>query len=61
MTPPKSYVGKEYDILIENETFDNKYYIGRSYMDIPETDGMVIIKSTKKNLRTAQSPLPITF
>ena len=46
----KSYIGKEYNVLIENLTFDNKYYIGRSYMDIPDTDGVVIIKNTKENL-----------
>ena len=46
----ESYIGKIYEILIENITFDNKFYIGRSYMDIPETDGTVIIKNTKDNL-----------
>ncbi len=46
----KSFIGKEYDVLIENLTFDNKFYIGRSYMDIPDTDGVVIIKNTKDNL-----------
>ena len=46
----ESYIGKTYDVLIENITFDNKYYIGRSYMDIPETDGTVIIKNSKDNL-----------
>ena len=46
----ESYIGKTYDVLIENLTFDNKFYIGRSYMDIPETDGTVIIKNTKNNL-----------
>ena len=45
-----SYIGNTYDVLIENLTFDNKFYIGRSYMDIPETDGIVIIKNTKDNL-----------
>ena len=29
---------------------DNKYVIARSYMDIPETDGTVIIKNTEANL-----------
>ncbi len=43
----ESYIEKTYDVLIENETFDNKFYIGRSYMDIPETDGIVIVKNTK--------------
>jgi len=46
----ESHIGNTYDVLIENATFDNKYYIGRSYMDIPETDGTVIIKNTKNNL-----------
>ena len=44
----KSCIGKKYKVLIENNTFDNKFYIGRSYMDIPETDGMVIIKNNQK-------------
>lgn len=46
----KSYIGNTYEVLIENITFDNKFYIGRSYMDIPETDGTVIIKNIKDNL-----------
>lgn len=46
----KSLIENEYEVLIENLTFDNKYYIGRSYMDIPDTDGVVIIKNTKDNL-----------
>jgi len=46
----KSFIGKEYEVLIENITFDNKYYVGRTYMDIPETDGVVIIKNTKENI-----------
>ena len=44
------HIGKTYEVLIENITFDNKFYIGRSYMDIPETDGTVIIQNTKENL-----------
>ena len=43
-------IGKEYEVLIENKTFDGKYYIGRTYMDIPETDGLVFIPNTKPNL-----------
>ena len=46
----KSFIGKEYKVLIENITFDNKFYIGRTYMDIPETDGVIIIKNTKDNM-----------
>ena len=46
----KNFIGKEYQVLIENKTFDEKYYIARSYMDIPDTDGVVIIKNLKDNL-----------
>ena len=43
-------IGKEYETLIETKTFDGKYYIGRTYMDIPDMDGVVFIKNTKPNL-----------
>ena len=38
-------IGKEFEAIVESKTFDNKYYVGRSYMDIPETDGVVFIKN----------------
>ena len=40
-------LGKTYEVLIESKTFDNKYYIGRTYMDIPNEDGVVFVKNTK--------------
>lgn len=40
-------IGKEYEVLIENKTFDNKYLIGRTKMDVPEMDGVVYIKNTE--------------
>jgi len=43
-------IGKSYEVLIENSTFDNRYYVGRSYMDIPDTDGLVFIPKEKENL-----------
>ena len=46
----KSFIGRKYKVLIENNTFDNKFYIGRTYMDIPDTDGVIIIKNTKDNM-----------
>lgn len=46
----KKHLGKTYEVLIENSTLDDKYYIARTYMDIPETDGIVIIKKEKPNL-----------
>lgn len=47
----KKYIGKEYEVLIENKNYDGKLYVGRTYMDIPDTDGEVFIK-TNKNLKT---------
>ena len=46
----EEHIGKEYETLIETKTFDGKYYIGRTYMDIPDMDGVVFIKNTKPNL-----------
>lgn len=39
---------KTYEALIENITTDNKYYIARTYMDVPDMDGVCFIKNTKK-------------
>lgn len=38
-------IGKTYETLVENKTFDNKYWIGRTKMDIPEMDGVIYIKN----------------
>ena len=38
-------INKKYKVLIESKTFDCKYYIGRTYMDVPEIDGLVFIKN----------------
>lgn len=37
-------IGNVYDCLIENITEDRKYFIGRSYMDVPSEDGVIYIK-----------------
>ena len=39
-------INKEFEVLVENKTFDNKYYVGRTKMDVPEMDGIVYIKNT---------------
>ena len=41
-------IGKEYEVLIEEISFDNKYYIGRTMQDVPEIDGLVYIKNDGK-------------
>ena len=47
----KQKIGNEYEVLIENKTFDNKYWVGRTKMDVPEMDGVVYIENNKeKNL-----------
>lgn len=41
-------IGNTYKVLIDNITSDNKYLIGRSYMDIPNEDGVIFIKNDNK-------------
>ena len=41
-------IGNTYSALVEGITPDGKYYIARSYMDIPDEDGVIFIKNTKK-------------
>ena len=44
-------IGKEYEVLIENISFDEKHLIGRTKMDVPEMDGVVYIENiTGENL-----------
>ena len=40
-------IGKKCQVLIEDKSFDNKYYIGRTMQDAPEIDGIVYIKNTE--------------
>ena len=40
----KSKIGNIYDCLIENISEDGKYFIGRTYMDVPSEDGVIYIK-----------------
>ena len=40
-------LGKTYEIVIEGITQNSKYYVGRSYMDTPEIDGIIYVKNTK--------------
>ena len=47
----KQKIGEEQEVLVENKTFDNKYWIGRTKMDVPEMDGIVYIENNnEKNL-----------
>ena len=37
-------LNQECEVLIENISFDGKYYVGRTKQDVPEMDGLVYIK-----------------
>ena len=43
-------IGKELEVLIETKTFDNKYYIGRSYREVPDIDGVIYVEMVDKAL-----------
>ena len=53
-------VGKEYEMLVETKTSDGKYYCGRTYMDIPEEDGLIFIPNTKTNLENTWVKVKVT-
>ena len=42
----KTKIGNVYKTLIEEKSFDGKYLIGRTYMDVPDEDGVVFIKNS---------------
>ena len=44
-------IGREVKILVEDRAFDGKTYIGRTYMDVPEIDGIAYL-NTDKNLQS---------
>ena len=41
-------IGKTYGVLIEDSSFDGKYYIGRTIENVPDIDGVVYIKNDDK-------------
>lgn len=56
----EKHIGKTFETLIEGKSFDGKYYIGRTYMDIPNEDGVVFVKNTKSNLENTWVKCKIT-
>ena len=46
----KSKVGKTFDVIIEGMTKNKKFYVGRTYMDVPEIDGIVYIENKNELL-----------
>ncbi len=44
----ESKIGKKFEVIIEGMTKNSKFYVGRSYMDTPEIDGVIYIPKTKE-------------
>ena len=45
-----SYVDKEFTVIIDGYLPDDDVYVGRSYMDAPDIDGMIFIDSSRELL-----------
>jgi ribosomal protein S12 methylthiotransferase len=45
----KEKIGNSYDVLVEDVTDDGAYFIARSYMDIPNEDGVIFIHNEPNN------------
>ena len=41
-------IGKTYEVVVDGFSYDNKYICARSYMDIPNEDGIIFIKNNGK-------------
>ena len=46
----KELIGTKLEVLVETKTFDNQYYVGRSYREVPDIDGLIYIPMTEKDL-----------
>lgn len=46
----KGLIGQELEVLIETKTFDKKYYVGRSYREVPDIDGLIYMPMLEKEL-----------
>ena len=44
----KNKIGQEFEVLIEDVSFDGKYLIGRTKQDVPDIDGIVYVKNKEK-------------
>ena len=53
-------IGKSLEVLIETKTFDGKYYVGRSYRDVPDIDGYVYVKMIPQELEGKYVKVKIT-
>lgn len=47
----EKYVGKLLEVLIDDISDDNEYFVARSYMDAPDVDGRILIKIDDKSVK----------
>lgn len=45
-----SHIGKIVEVLVEEVSLDHRYLIGRTRMDVPDMDGVIYLRSNKKEL-----------
>ena len=45
----KNKIGQQFEVLIEDISFDGKYLIGRTKQDVPDIDGIVYVKNQEKS------------
>ncbi len=46
----ESLIGKNFECIIDSLTEDAEYYVCRTYMDVPDIDGLVFVKNEKEHL-----------
>ena len=46
----KKQIGRKLEVLVETKTFEGKYYVGRSYREVPDIDGLIYIEMVDKAL-----------
>lgn len=47
----KKLLGNVYEVVVEDVSLDNKYFMCRSYMNAPDVDGKIYIKLTDENIK----------
>ena len=43
-------IGNVEKVLVEDMSFDGKYFVGRTKQDVPDIDGLIYIKNNDKEL-----------
>ena len=46
----QSCINNIYKVLVEGKSYDGKWYLCRSYMDVPDIDGIIYVKNDKQIL-----------